>query len=88
MHSMILAGEMPTADRSVRSSDMVHDVMTAAVWTFKPIAVRLHGKDFPLFHPGFSCETAEYQGSAAMRSRTSNLLIRSQMLYPIELWLL
>ena len=22
-----------------------------------------------------------------MRSRTSNLLIRSQMLYPIELWL-
>ena len=23
-----------------------------------------------------------------MRSRTSNLLIRSQMLYPIELWLL
>ena len=24
---------------------------------------------------------------AAMRSRTSNLLIRSQLLYPIELWL-
>ena len=23
-----------------------------------------------------------------MRTRTSNLLIRSQMLYPIELWLL
>jgi hypothetical protein len=26
--------------------------------------------------------------NAAMRTRTSNLLIRSQMLYPIELWLL
>ncbi len=28
------------------------------------------------------------ESGAAMRSRTSNLLIRSQMLYPIELWLL
>ena len=27
------------------------------------------------------------ESGAAMRSRTSNLLIRSQMLYPIELWL-
>ena len=26
--------------------------------------------------------------SAPMRTRTSNLLIRSQMLYPIELWAL
>ena len=29
-----------------------------------------------------------FKAGAAMRSRTSNLLIRSQLLYPIELWLL
>jgi hypothetical protein len=44
-------------------------------------------RTFPLY-PGISVKNQREGGSAADRTRTYNLLIRSQMLYPIELRLL